>query len=122
VEVEGSTPSWATHGLICYDVAYWIRKQAQPETAVKARTCLYSSADRVPHYECGGRGFESLWGHVDWRNMTQHEKAEKSILGTIETVQDNIPDGREKQLAITKLEEALLWINATVTKHTARNR
>lgn len=54
--------------------------------------------------------------------MTQHEKAEKSILGTIEIVQDNIPDGRDKQLAITKLEEALLWINAAVTRNTARNR
>ena len=54
--------------------------------------------------------------------MTQHEKAEKSILATIETVQDNIPDSREKSLAITKLEEALLWINATAVRHTARNR
>lgn len=54
--------------------------------------------------------------------MTQHEKAEKSILSTIETVQDNIPDGREKLLAITKLEEALLWINAAGVKRTANNR
>jgi hypothetical protein len=54
--------------------------------------------------------------------MTQHEKAEKSILDTIETVQDNIPDGREKVQAITKLEEALLWINATAVRNTARKR
>lgn len=53
--------------------------------------------------------------------MTQHEKAEKSILAAIETVQDNIPDGREKQLALTKLDEALLWINAITVKRMARS-
>ena len=54
--------------------------------------------------------------------MVQHQKAEKAILDAIETVQDNIPDGREKHLAITKLEEALLWINGATTKRTARER
>lgn len=54
--------------------------------------------------------------------MTQHQKAEKAILDTINTVQDNIADGREKSLAVTKLEEALLWINAANTKREARNR
>lgn len=44
--------------------------------------------------------------------MEQLDKARKVILDTIEVVQDNVPDGREKSLAITKLHEAFLWVCA----------
>jgi hypothetical protein len=43
--------------------------------------------------------------------MSQTEKAVQAILDAVETVQDNVPDGREKSLAITKLQEAALWIS-----------
>ena len=41
----------------------------------------------------------------------QLQKARNAIFDAIETVQDNVPDGREKALAITKLQEALLWVS-----------
>ena len=43
--------------------------------------------------------------------MNQLEKAVSAILDAVEVVQDNIPDGREKSLAITKLQEAALWVS-----------
>lgn len=42
--------------------------------------------------------------------MSQIEKAVKAILDAVEVVQDNVPDGREKSLVITKLHEAALWV------------
>lgn len=34
-----------------------------------------------------------------------------------ETVNDVVPDGREKSLALTNLEQALFWANAGVARH-----
>ncbi len=33
-----------------------------------------------------------------------------------ETVDDLCPDGREKALAITKIEEAVMWANAAIAR------
>ena len=32
-------------------------------------------------------------------------------------IDDNCPDGREKSLAFTKLEEAVMWANASIARH-----
>lgn len=38
------------------------------------------------------------------------EKAIKAILDALEVVEDNIPDGYYKHIAMTKLQEAALWV------------
>lgn len=33
-------------------------------------------------------------------------------------INDNVPDGREKSLAITRIEEAMMWANAALARQT----
>lgn len=41
----------------------------------------------------------------------------RSLLGDAAQVVDSlVPDGREKALAITKLEEAMMWANAAIAR------
>lgn len=40
------------------------------------------------------------------------DKAIKAILDAFETVQDNVPDGYQKSLALQKLQEAALWVGS----------
>jgi hypothetical protein len=32
-------------------------------------------------------------------------------------INDVVPEGREKSLALTKLEEAVMWVNAGIARH-----
>ena len=45
--------------------------------------------------------------------LTNEERVDKTIKDAIMIVQDNMVEGREKSLTITKLEEALLWSRAS---------
>jgi hypothetical protein len=33
------------------------------------------------------------------------------------TVLDNAPDGRDKEIALQKIEEGLFWANASIARH-----
>ncbi len=37
-------------------------------------------------------------------------------LDLAETIQDDVPEGRERSLAITKLEEVAMWANAGIAR------
>lgn len=43
---------------------------------------------------------------------TNEERVDTTIRDAIMVVQDNMVEGREKSITITKLEEALLWSKA----------
>ena len=51
----------------------------------------------------------------DQRKM-RHETVRGALLETAERLNDILPPGREKSLAITKCEEAMFWANAAIAR------
>lgn len=45
-----------------------------------------------------------------------HESIRNELLEMAEWLEENLPAGREKSLALTKLEEAMFWANAAVAR------
>lgn len=48
------------------------------------------------------------------RNL--HTSMRQACYEVARTIDEKAPDGREKSLAITKLEEAMMWANAAVAR------
>lgn len=48
----------------------------------------------------------------------EHTSARAVMRGAAHTINELCPDGREKALAITKLEEAMMWANAAIARNT----
>ena len=46
-----------------------------------------------------------------------HANIRRVINETISNFNNNVPEGREKDLAITKLEEAMMWANAGIARN-----
>lgn len=53
----------------------------------------------------------------DAATVAQHELTRNQIKGIAHYWDGNLPIGREKALAITKLEEAVFWANAAIARH-----
>lgn len=47
---------------------------------------------------------------------TAHEDVRATCLALAEELDGLLPDGREKSLAITKIEEAMFWANAALAR------
>lgn len=48
---------------------------------------------------------------------SDHQSARLMLLEAAEEISRICPDGREKSLALTKLEEAMFWANASIARH-----
>jgi hypothetical protein len=49
--------------------------------------------------------------------VRQHETMRSTCFALAQLMDAALPDGREKSLAITKLEEATMWANAAIARH-----
>lgn len=47
----------------------------------------------------------------------KHENVRTSCFEFAEWLNENLPEGREKSLAITKLEEVMFWANAAIARN-----
>lgn len=52
----------------------------------------------------------------DAERVSAHELIRNTMWNAAEYVNENVPDGREKSLAITALEEAMMWANAGIAR------
>ncbi|WP_099021299.1 Acb2/Tad1 domain-containing protein [Mycolicibacterium palauense] len=50
-----------------------------------------------------------------------HESVRSELYITALELDRIVPPGREKSLAITKLEEAMFWANAAIARHTTES-
>lgn len=48
--------------------------------------------------------------------VSQHETVRAMCLDVAQSMDETLPDGREKSLAITKIEEAMFWANAALAR------
>lgn len=48
--------------------------------------------------------------------VDRHVEIRETMRDAANTVNAMVPDGREKSLAITKLEEAMMWANAGIAR------
>ena len=49
--------------------------------------------------------------------VAAHEAVRARCLELAEFLNANVPDGREKALAITHLEDTMMWSNASIARH-----
>lgn len=49
--------------------------------------------------------------------IVKHTEARVIAMNAAHELNDLLPEGREKALAITKLEEALMWANAAIARN-----
>jgi nanoRNase/pAp phosphatase (c-di-AMP/oligoRNAs hydrolase) len=48
--------------------------------------------------------------------IQKHQIVRSSVKATAQDLFELLPEGREKALALTKLEEALMWANAAIAR------
>jgi hypothetical protein len=53
----------------------------------------------------------------DTETIKAHEDVREELRVTASLLDAMLPDSREKSLAITKLEEALMWANAAIARN-----
>ena len=50
-------------------------------------------------------------------NKPKHQQVNETLLAVAEDFDELLPAGREKALALTKLEEAKMWSNAAIARN-----
>jgi hypothetical protein len=53
----------------------------------------------------------------DQQAVRQHELIRDTLEKCANVLDEALPDGREKSLAITKMEEAMFWANAGIARY-----
>lgn len=51
-----------------------------------------------------------------------HTSVRQTVRRAADAIDEQVPDGREKALAITKLEEAMFWANAALARTDSTNK
>jgi hypothetical protein len=53
----------------------------------------------------------------DEKNVEQHQSVRNNCLALAKEFDQQLPDGREKSLALTKIEEVMFWANASIARN-----
>jgi len=66
--------------------------------------------------------FEDMKNRFNYHPPTDHkvlghEAVRADVFNVADSWDRNLPEGREKSLAITKLEEAMFWANAAIARN-----
>jgi hypothetical protein len=51
------------------------------------------------------------------KKIIQHANIRGNIYSVAKSVLETVPEGRERSLALTKLEEAMFWANAAIARN-----
>lgn len=70
--------------------------------------------DRLPHEDIDHR-----FNHhaPSLEKVDRHDRARAEVRLVAHAFQESLPEGREKSLALTKLEEAMFWANAAIARN-----
>lgn len=52
----------------------------------------------------------------DQEKRDEHASVRQQVYRVAESLNERLPDGREKAVAMTKLEEAMFWANAAIAR------
>jgi len=86
-------------------------EEPEPQRSVKAIGSLQSEIEADLQHRFG---YHRPGGEVV---VQAHETVRDQCLHTALLVVQLCPDGRERALAVTKLEEAMMWANAAIARH-----
>lgn len=56
----------------------------------------------------------------DLDTARRHREARSAVRDCADVMAATLPEGREKSLVLTKLEEAMMWANAAIAREPAR--
>lgn len=91
-------------GMICFvDGADWIRQVV--DVTIEGEIAITLPWDHIRQDERTNAMYENLERYVLLRDLLKECK---------ESIDLYCPDGREKSLAFTRLEEAFMWANAAI--------
>lgn len=53
--------------------------------------------------------------------LERYEESRNLGAGFASWINSNVPDSREKSIALTKIDEVVMWANAGIARHTKEN-